>query len=519
MMIASYMKELLALLEEKFPSLTDSLNPPATPLELAEAEQRLGLTLPDDLRQLYLAFNGEKQMGAGLFFGLRFLSLDELEAEWQVWADLDADYGEEGNHYSIPTGWIKEKYINRGWLPIAEDGGGNHLGIDVDPDAEGISGQVINFGRDEEMKYVIAHRLADFLRFMCDTVKAGNYKVDNDEDYVYWMYGEQGVGHFFDAIRSFELPLYHSQEQADPSQTPLEAWEQSLSEDWRVRVNKKAASIEAFVKAKQLYLIREGITDAAPLSRCTEVRELVLTANDIGDIEPLRGCKQVKVLYLAGNPVSNIRPLASLQHLQFLNITKTNVVDLSPLEELPKLKELQLEGTAVRDYSPLSRMRALRILSVSGIEAEQLRALQHVKQLQELTIEGIEADALPELHTIGRLGRLKSLHLKNVSLPDVGFLKGCGALEHLKLEQVSVADFSAIAEIGSLRSLELQGSEQVGQLLAAARLPALSRFTGSYAQFDLLKNQFAQQVDFSSITGAMTDEQSELWHQYLSSNR
>lgn len=57
-MVVPYMKELLALLEEKLPSLTDSLNPTATPLELAATEQRLGLTFPEDLRQLYLIREG-----------------------------------------------------------------------------------------------------------------------------------------------------------------------------------------------------------------------------------------------------------------------------------------------------------------------------------------------------------------------------------------------------------------------------------------------------------------------------
>ncbi|WP_171056182.1 leucine-rich repeat domain-containing protein [Paenibacillus sinopodophylli] len=518
-MITTYLRELLALLETRLPQLAESLEAPATPDQIAAAEQHIGVTFSDDLRQLYLAFNGEKRMGVGLFFGLRFLSLNELVAEWQIWSKLNVDYGEEGNHFSIPTGWIKEKYINLGWLPIAEDGGGNHLGIDVDPDDEGISGQVINFGRDEETKYVIANRLADLMRFMCDTVKSGNYKVDNDEEYVYWMYGEQGVGHFLDAVRSFKLPLYHSQEEEHKSHVQLEVWEHSLSEEWRARVESKAASAEAFVKIKQLYLIREGITDATPLSRCTEVRELVLTANAIVDIEPLRGCDQLKVLYLGGNPVSDIKPLASLRHLQFLNIAKTNVEDISPLEELPKLKELQLEGAAVRDFSPLRQMRALRILSVSGVGAEQLRALSQIKQLQELSIEAIEAGAMSELPIIGKLKSLKALHLKDMNLADLQFLSGCVKLEELKLEQVSVADFSAIAQLSSLRSLELQGSEQIGQLLEATSLPNLRKFTGSYAQFNLLKKQFVQKVDFSSITGAMTKEQSELWSQYLRANR
>ncbi|MFJ9499072.1 SMI1/KNR4 family protein [Brevibacillus centrosporus] len=53
---------------------------------------------------------------------------------------------------------------NRYWLPISKDWGGNHLGLDLDPDEQGRMGQVINFGRDEEVKYVVALSLR-FIRF------------------------------------------------------------------------------------------------------------------------------------------------------------------------------------------------------------------------------------------------------------------------------------------------------------------------------------------------------------------
>jgi internalin A len=515
MTISIYLNEILTLLKDKLPQLEASLQGPASEAEIARVESMLGIQLPQELRELYLLHNGEDRMGPGLFFGLRFLSLEELAAEWQVWADLEEEYGEEDNHYSVPLGWIKERYINRGWLPISEDGGGNHLGIDMAPAEQGIAGQVINFGRDEETKYVIAHQLSDMLRFIRDTVKEGRFKVNDEEEWVYWMYGEEGAGHFLDAVRSLALPLYHPHLRELPEAGQMEQWEQSLDDGWRALIAQKAASLDAFLKAKQLYLIREGLSDVAPLGQCKELRELVLSGNELVDISPLSGCVQLKKLYLNGNPVADIKPLAELTHLQQLFLAKTNVTELSPLLDLPSLKELGLENTRVIDYAPLVQVKSLRSLSLSDLNAEQLRSLSQLKQLRELELDGVEEEALAGISALGELSGLKSLHLKNVALADLRFLSGYRKLEKLKLEQVAAKDISALAELPELKSLELNGSDDIGNLAIVANSASLKKFTGSFAQFDLLKERFKQQVDFSSMIGHMTDEENERWHSFI----
>nr|WP_305955588.1 SMI1/KNR4 family protein [Pseudomonas sp. R2-60-08W] len=46
---------------------------------------------------------------------------------------------------------------------VAYDYGGNHLGVDLDPGEYGVSGQVINFGSDEEEKFVLASSVGTFM--------------------------------------------------------------------------------------------------------------------------------------------------------------------------------------------------------------------------------------------------------------------------------------------------------------------------------------------------------------------
>lgn len=67
------------------------LNAPATIEEIQYVESELGISFPDELRNLYLAHNGEDKSGPGLFFGLPFLSLDEVLDGWRIWKRIEDD--------------------------------------------------------------------------------------------------------------------------------------------------------------------------------------------------------------------------------------------------------------------------------------------------------------------------------------------------------------------------------------------------------------------------------------------
>ncbi|TNH02471.1 hypothetical protein FHQ26_04945 [Testudinibacter sp. TR-2022] len=71
------------------------------------------------------------------------------------------DFDNQISFTSTPKNAIQKKYFHYKWLPIFSDGGGNYLGIDLDPDTKGKKGQVINFGRDEEDMFVLAQSLDD----------------------------------------------------------------------------------------------------------------------------------------------------------------------------------------------------------------------------------------------------------------------------------------------------------------------------------------------------------------------
>ena len=153
-------------LAKEYPELEDTLNWGILPEDLAGIEVALGTSLPQPVRESYLAVNGQEAESAagcseGLFFGLTFLPLEEVLEEWRFWRDVDDDPATGGNArlrevmQSIPPRWIRRMYSQRGWIPLVSDKAGNYLGVDLSPDEHGSVGQVIVFGRDFDTKVVL----------------------------------------------------------------------------------------------------------------------------------------------------------------------------------------------------------------------------------------------------------------------------------------------------------------------------------------------------------------------------
>jgi cell wall assembly regulator SMI1 len=121
-------------------------NPPATETELTAFERRVGIKLPRAYHQLYRWHDGEDDDRSGHIYGLPILPLDEAGSQWQAWVDVLA-------------------------------GSGNHIGLDFDPWPGGRVGQVILFGRDEEVKAVLAESLGKFLDWIVGLLESGNFRL------------------------------------------------------------------------------------------------------------------------------------------------------------------------------------------------------------------------------------------------------------------------------------------------------------------------------------------------------
>jgi len=194
----------------------DNLADPVLPdaLELASLEQAIApYRLPRAVKEAWAVHDGELAgTGAGgLFYGLRWMGVEEAETEWRVWRQLEEGgavggdpflasargpkagrahpYIPEGSEQAdessvpgmsgFPAGWVRPVYSHPGWLPLITDHAGNYIGVDLDPPppvmpdlastsgqrlpnsvpsaarSYGQPGQVIAFGRELDEKTVL----------------------------------------------------------------------------------------------------------------------------------------------------------------------------------------------------------------------------------------------------------------------------------------------------------------------------------------------------------------------------
>lgn len=186
-----------AWLAEHAPAIHATLRPGASEAELDALETATSLTLPEAFLTLYRWHEGQDWSVGGVF-GLDFLSLERVSAEWRTWADIGGnpeweDLNEDMASLAVshPAGAIQAAYTTPGWLGFLADGGGNSVGLDFNPGPAGTAGQVITFGRDEEEKYVLADSLDAFLREYLHRLETGRVTVKAPAGYSHEMWSIQ----------------------------------------------------------------------------------------------------------------------------------------------------------------------------------------------------------------------------------------------------------------------------------------------------------------------------------------
>lgn len=498
------MQQLMDQINRKLrPYFGEFLNGSATLEEISQAEEEIGIGFPEDLKGLYQLHNGNADETAGLFFGMAFLPLEAMLSEWRFSAGIvDEDLNDEIPSYSVPAGAIKELYFNKKWIPLAHDSGGNYLGLDFDPGEKGTVGQVINYGRDEEVKYVVARSIKDFLAFILKTLEDGFYTIDEEES---WSYSKLEDTHFFDALKNLALPVL----QREAKGTEVAASLDGYGEEWKARIEKEYGSFKAFIGKKNLYLGAKGIREIAPLAVCSDLRELVLSSNEISDLTPLENLKSLKRLYIGGNPVESVEALKGLGNLDYLYLAHTPITDGGPLMPLAKLKELNMANTHIEDFSFLKQLRNLKTLSVSIYSPKQLNALSELPKLKHLTIEQMAGVTRGDLTAFYRLKNLESLTIKHAAFRELSFLTGCKKLKTLHLIDCSIEDAKELLKI-PVENLECEGTF-INNLEVIAESASLRFFAGSFQQFWALKQKVSRPIDFSKISGPMTEAEEELW--------
>lgn len=195
------------------PELLDDLRGGAGEGEIRAAEEALGLTLPEDVRRSYLVHDGqgggdhENGLVTGVVFGLELQPLSRVLEWWKGHRDVEREYGDDElmNRFSrsYPEGAIRLRYLDPGWVPLTHDGSGNHLGVDLDPGPEGVWGQVIVFGRDEDEKYVAAESWGAFFADVAARLEVGDFRIDEEDGEPRWLNAKDPtLAHYHEEIKA-----------------------------------------------------------------------------------------------------------------------------------------------------------------------------------------------------------------------------------------------------------------------------------------------------------------------------
>ncbi len=161
---------------ENAPRLARSLREGATAAQLAAFEQQTGLTLPDDYKASLETHNGEVSL-----HDYTYLSLDSVFNSWSNMTKLaEAGTFAHAEVYEQGEGVIQNTWRHRGWIPFAEDGGGNMFCIDTTPAARGVAGQVLRMEIGSGPGITEYPSFLAWLENYGDDLVAGKYQVDDD---------------------------------------------------------------------------------------------------------------------------------------------------------------------------------------------------------------------------------------------------------------------------------------------------------------------------------------------------
>lgn len=74
---------------------------------------------------------------------------------------IEVPYLEEMENHA--PDFLRMAYFHKGWIPIIEDYCKNGAAIDLCPAEQGKTGQIINYGRDEDYRYVLFWSLEEMV--------------------------------------------------------------------------------------------------------------------------------------------------------------------------------------------------------------------------------------------------------------------------------------------------------------------------------------------------------------------
>lgn len=171
-------KKIESWLSHNAPPVLRSLRGGATEQEIASVEAAIGHTFPSDYRESLLIHEGQEldQFGCspGFVYGLNLYPLSKVLFGRKMINDLLRTG--LGHDLVIKThGAVRPVWLDRAWIPIADDGNNNHCCLDLNPAADGHVGQVIKVWNESHLRVVQSKSFHEWLAAFAELLEGGEY--------------------------------------------------------------------------------------------------------------------------------------------------------------------------------------------------------------------------------------------------------------------------------------------------------------------------------------------------------
>ena len=145
----------------------DKLLPGALPQDFKRLESTIGVTMPESFKQLYRWRNGQPRTCFTAFqFNRSLMNLDAIITDWQVIEGVKEEFKDES--------WWNSK-----WIPFLDNGGGDHICIDMN---DSKPGRLITYWRDWDDRSINYPSLEKWLEIFVDSLE-NNMWEDLDGDF------------------------------------------------------------------------------------------------------------------------------------------------------------------------------------------------------------------------------------------------------------------------------------------------------------------------------------------------
>ena len=144
--------------------------------DIRNLEETISLSLPDDFVNSLKQHNGNHEF----YDAYEYLSTEKIHELWSMMNQLKNE-GRFNDFEIDPQGIniIQNTWWDSRWIPFAADSGGNLICIDLNPEINGIHGQIIYHERSQGPLVSPCQSFLEWLWLYSQNLISGKYEVDN----------------------------------------------------------------------------------------------------------------------------------------------------------------------------------------------------------------------------------------------------------------------------------------------------------------------------------------------------